>query len=441
MAVSILKRKKFYTPVMAKFWISIAISSLWVIFSIIVARPWLYDLSEIIGFIPALFIITFVAFAPGFLVAFVSVSLLLDRQPKLRNKNPNDPITILIAARNEEERIEDTLKYIKKQNYRGKISVILVDNDSTDKTIEVARMAAKKLDLELSILKEKKKGKSNALNKGLKHIKTPLFITLDADTLLHDDAIKHIVARIKNSREDVCAVAGHVLVRNSRKNLLSKLQEWDYFLGITSIKKIQALYQGTLVAQGAFSLYKTDVVREVGGWPNAIGEDIVLTWNFFKNGYKVYFEPLAAAFTDVPQKLKQFVKQRSRWARGLFEGLRSAPPWKQPFYLISYLTAIDILIPIIDIVFTFVWIPGVILALFGKFYIAGPYTLLVIPLNFVFSIIMYYQQKETFRILNLTIRRNKIGYFMFLLFYQIIHSPVSVLGYSQEIFKSKRVWK
>ncbi|RLD13257.1 MAG: glycosyltransferase family 2 protein, partial [Caldiserica bacterium] len=85
--------------------------------------------------------------------------------------------------------------------------------------------------------------------------------------------------------------------------------------------------------------------------------------------------------------------------------------------------------------------PGVILALFGKFYIAGPYTLLVIPLNFVFSIIMYYQQKETFKMLNLTIRRNIVGYFMFLLFYQIIHSPISVLGYFQEIFKSERVWK
>lgn len=43
--------------------------------------------------------------------------------------------------------------------------------------------------------------------------------------------------------------------------------------GISSIKRLQGLYQGTLVAQGAYNLYK----KEVGGWPDAMGEDIVLT--------------------------------------------------------------------------------------------------------------------------------------------------------------------
>jgi biofilm PGA synthesis N-glycosyltransferase PgaC len=56
------------------------------------------------------------------------------------------------------------------------------------------------------------------------------------------------------------------------------MQEWDYFLGIASVKRMQGLYQGTLVAQGAFSLYRTQALRAAGGWPDAIGEDIVLTW-------------------------------------------------------------------------------------------------------------------------------------------------------------------
>jgi cellulose synthase/poly-beta-1,6-N-acetylglucosamine synthase-like glycosyltransferase len=56
------------------------------------------------------------------------------------------------------------------------------------------------------------------------------------------------------------------------------MQEWDYFLGIASVKRMQGLYQGTLVAQGAFSLYRTKALRAAGGWPDAIGEDIVLTW-------------------------------------------------------------------------------------------------------------------------------------------------------------------
>ena len=75
----------------------------------------------------------------------------------------------------------------------------------------------------------------------------------------------------------VQAVAGSVLVRNSRDSLGTRMQEWDYFLGIASVKRMQGLYQGTLVAQGAFSLYRTEAVLAAGGWPDAIGEDIVLT--------------------------------------------------------------------------------------------------------------------------------------------------------------------
>jgi len=94
---------------------------------------------------------------------------------------------------------------------------------------------------------------------------------------LHTAAIRQLVARLLNAPPDVQAVAGSVLVRNSRDNLWTRMQEWDYFLGIASVKRMQGLYQGTLVAQGAFSLYRTKALRAAGGWPDAIGEDIVLT--------------------------------------------------------------------------------------------------------------------------------------------------------------------
>jgi len=120
----------------------------------------------------------------------------------------------------------------------------------------VALGAGKALNLNVRVVREEERGKYNALNRGLKEVKTDYLITLDADTLLHPSAIRYIMARIKSAPSDVCAVAGAVLVRNSRENIWARLQEWDYFLGIASIKRMQGLYQGTLVAQGAFSLYK-----------------------------------------------------------------------------------------------------------------------------------------------------------------------------------------
>ena len=222
-----------------------------------------------------------------------------------------------------------------------------------------------------------------------------------------------------------------------------KVQEWDYFLSIASIKRMQGLYQGTLVAQGAFSLYKTEVVSNLGGWSDAIGEDIVLTWKMLAENRKVYFEPMAIAFTDVPTKLSHFAKQRSRWARGMIEGLREVKPWEQPSIFCKFSTGIDLIIPYMDFSYTFFWIPGLFLALFlGNFTIVGPMMLLVFPLTLIsFSILYYYQYKIIFKNLNLKVRRNILGFLLFILFYQMIMSPVSLYGYMQEIFGAKRVWK
>ena len=144
----------------------------------------------------------------------------------------------------------------------------------------------------------------NALNTGLTKVVTKYTITLDADTLLHKSAIRYLVSRIKSSPDDVEAVAGAVLVRNSRDNLLARIQVWDYFLSIASIKRMQGLFQGTLVAQGAFSLYKTEALKEVGGWSDAIGEDIVLTWDLLVKGYRV-----SVSYTH----LDVYKRQHNKW--------------------------------------------------------------------------------------------------------------------------------
>lgn len=437
-------KSKLYIPIKYKFIISLIISILWVIFSYYVSKQWISDLSEVTSSIfLAIFIIAGVAYVPGFMNAFLVSSLLLDKQPKFKVTYPTDDVTILVAAYNEEVGIFNTLSYIKNQSYNGKINTIVINNNSNDNTCLEVERAKKELNMDILLLHENTPGKFNALNHGLKFVKTKYVITLDADTLIHKEAVNYLISRIKSSPNDVCAVAGSMLVRNSRDNLLAKIQEWDYFLSIASIKRMQGLYQGTLVAQGAFSLYETSVVKSVGGWSDAIGEDIVLTWKMLKEGYRVYFEPHAVAFTDVPIKLSHFVKQRSRWARGMIEALREVKPWQQSSIYYKFLTGIDLLIPYMDFSYTFFWIPGVILAVFfQKYYIVGPMMLLVFPLTLIsFYILYYYQANVVFKNLNLKVRKNILGFFIFILCYQIVMSPVSLYGYVQELIGAKRVWK
>lgn len=437
------KSKGLYISVHTKFYISILIALLWVLISFEVSRNWIEDLSKITSPMIAYIVISGVAYVPGFMNAFLVSSLILDRQPKVKNQNPTDSVTLLIAAYNEEAGIFDTLNYIKKQKYNGYIKTIVIDNNSTDNTAKEVGRAIYELNMDILLLHEPTPGKFNALNHGLNFVDTKYVITLDADTLIHKDAINFLVSRMNSSPEDVVAVAGSMLVRNSRDNLLAKVQEWDYFLSIASIKRMQGLYQGTLVAQGAFSLYKTDTVKRLGGWSDAIGEDIVLTWKMLKEGNRVYFEPMAVAFTDVPIKLSHFVKQRSRWARGMIEGLREVKPWQQPLVFYKFLTGIDLIILYMDFSYTFFWIPGLILALFfKKYYIVGPMMLLVLPLTLASFWILYrFQSKVVFKNLNLRVRKNHIGFIIFILAYQMIMSPVSLYGYVQELVGTKRVWE
>ncbi|WP_372998585.1 glycosyltransferase family 2 protein [Lutispora sp.] len=432
---------KKYIAVRTKFWIGHAIAALWTTFSIIVSLPWVFELGIIVSLPIAVFIIAGISYLPGYVNAFMVVSLLLDRQPSFKVSDPDIPITIIIACHNEEKNIGTTLKYIKQQDYRGIINTIVVDNNSSDETGKIAMEAAEELSLPVQILREPKPGKNHALNKALKYVDTEYVITLDADTLLHKSAVRYLVSRKESAPQGVCAVAGAVLVRNSRKNFIARIQEWDYFLGIASIKRLQGLYQGTLVAQGAFSLYETRVIKDLKGWPDAIGEDIVLTWNFLKNNSLVYFEPLAVAFTEVPVTMKHLTRQRSRWARGMIEALKLIKPWKQPMMYVRYMTGINLIMPYLDFVYTFCWIPGLVLAFFGKFWIVGPYTLFVLPLCILQNYILYNYQKSVFRRLDLRIRKNKLGFIFYVLFYQMLMSPMSILGYIQELLNLSRVWK
>jgi poly-beta-1,6-N-acetyl-D-glucosamine synthase len=431
-----------YISVRGKFGAAAVVAVLWFGLSVWLSLSWLNEATAVIGAGPTLIMVALVAWIPGILVAFLTASLVLDRQPAARVSHPTDPVTIVVAARNEEIRIADTLERIAAQDHAGPISVILADNGSTDATRTVAFEAAARLGLDFTVIRENRVGKSNALNTALGVVRTGLVITVDADTALHRGAVRRLVARQVSAPPDVVAVAGAVLVRNSRTSIWTRMQEWDYFLGISSIKRMQGMYQGTLVAQGAFSLYQTAAIREVGGWPDAIGEDIVVTWELMRRGGRVYFEPLAVAFTDVPAHFRAFARQRARWARGMIEGLRAVPPWRQPRGMVRAMTGADLLIPLLDLAYTFVWLPGLVLAFFGVYWVVGPYTLLVLPLTVLANLLLYqFQSRQVFGPLGLRVRGNRLGYLLYIVAYQMIMSPVSVVGYAQELLGARRRWK
>ena len=431
-----------YVSVATKFTLAMTFTVLWVCFSVWISASWIHDLAPVTGQALAWTIVILVAYLPGAIVAFLTASLVLDRQPPLPLLSPTSALTVIIAARNEEGGIARTIAAISRTDYAGPVSVILADNGSTDGTCDAARKAAADLGVSLRIISEPKPGKSNALNTALEQVETAYVLTVDADTLLHVESLRRLVARLESSPSDTVAVAGAVLVGNSRVNLLTRVQEWDYYLGIAAVKRMQGLYQATLVAQGAFSLYLTDEVRRVGGWPDAIGEDIVVTWRLMEHGDRVLFEPTAVAFTDAPVLLTHFMRQRARWARGMLEGLATVPPWRQPRRLTGFVAGIDLFIPLLDVGYALIWLPGLVLFLFGYPIIVSAWTLVVLPVTLlVYGGLRTFQARHVFAPMGLRVRRNRFGYVVFLLGYQVLCSTASLVGYGQHLAGAHRRWK
>jgi poly-beta-1,6-N-acetyl-D-glucosamine synthase len=414
------------------------VSQLWFLISVFLARPWLEELSAVTGPLPAILIIFFIALFPGFLNAHIVASIILDSPPPLPLDIKYPPVTILMAAYNEAANVRETFRGIAGQDYPALVQVIVVDDGSTDGTVEI--LSSLKLP-NLQIVRAHHGGKARALNRGLKDVTNEIVVTIDADTFLHPQALKRIVARLLSDPRGTAAVAGCVLVKNSRESFMAGLQEWDYFTGIASAKRQQSLYQGTLVAQGAFSAFRTEAVRQIRGWSPVIGEDIVLTWALLEAGHRIGFEASAIGFTCAPIDFKSFYRQRRRWARGMIEGLKQygCLAWKNS-RLSSFFIAIDFVIPLVDLFYTFVFLPGVLLALTGRFYIAGPQTLILFPMALAIIAVMYRKQKAVFDTLNLKVRRNFGGFLVYMLIYQVVMSPICVIGYLQELCGTVKRW-
>ncbi len=429
-----------YVPIKSKFIVALIVSSLWAASSLYISYPWLNDLSQHLGLFCACYLIGYIAIIPGFINSFLIVGLLLDRRPIKKTFHSLPEITILIAAYNESRSITHTIQSIYEQDYSGKINVIVINDGSSDDTHhQITHLLTNHPTLSLINFK-KNQGKANALNAGLKQCKTDLIISIDGDCWVRSDAIKNIVERYLSDPPETKAVAGSILVKNSRENWIASAQEWDYFLGIASIKRVQSLFQGTLVAQGAFSIYDRATLINLGGWPNCVGEDIVLTWNLLEQGHRVGHAEDACVFTNCPNSISQFIKQRQRWSRGMIEAFKLHPKllFKTRLSLIYIL--FNSQFPLMDIAFTIGFIPGIILACFGKFWIVGPMTLALIPTGILLNYVMYTVGNKMFKSEGLYIRNNLKGFITYVFFYSLILQPACVYGYLSEIFKFKKHW-
>ena len=426
--------------VRTQFAIALAVAAAWSAFSLWVALPWIGELSAVIGRVPAALLIAGVALLPGCMNAFQVVSILLEAKAQPASEPAQfPPLTVLIAAYNEAAGIADTLRSLAAQRYPAQIDIVVVDDGSTDGT--GAALRAPGCPAVRLITLPANQGKAAALNHGLAAARQEMIVTLDADSFLHTDALRLLVAEYLRSAQRPAAVAGAVFVSNAHSGWAARLQYWDYFHGIAAAKRVQSTYGSTLVAQGAFSLFERSALRAVGGWRPCVGEDIVMTWALLKRGRSVGYAQSALCFTRVPDTLAALAQQRKRWARGLIEALRYHPGILLQRRLATFLASWSLIFPWIDFSFTFGFIPGLALALFGVYWLVGPATLALLPSALLLGCVMYRCSARVFAARGVGPRRDLVALACYTFGYGFIMHPASLRGYAAELLGARKSWE
>ena len=428
-----------------RFGLSLILALAWVVFSIWLSLPWLSDLGGLTHPLAALFVLAFVAYVPGFMNAFLMASLVLRPEALRRTPEQWPALSILIAAYNEEALIGETLRSIAALDYPGALQIMVLDDGSTDGTAAAVRDAevlfagSSGRDL-LLVSENQNRGKARVLNDGLALAAHDLVVTIDADTLLEKGCLVALVEHLHASSPETAAVAGAVLVGNQNDSWITRAQQWDYFHGIAAVKRMQGMYNGTLVAQGAFSIYRKAALVEAGGWPDTVGEDIVLTWSLLRMGYKTGHAEDAVAWTHAPDTLRGLSNQRKRWARGMIEALAIHKRLLVAPRLRTMFIWWNLLFVSIDLTFTFAFIPGLILAFLGIFWLAGPITLLVLPLAALWNVVIYRIQTRMLKRNNIDMEKSLRGFLLYAFIYPLLMQPVSVWGYLAELTGGRKQW-
>ena len=428
-----------------RFGLSLILALAWVVFSIWLSLPWLSDLGGLTHPLAALFVLAFVAYVPGFMNAFLMASLVLRPDALRRTPEQWPALSILIAAYNEEALIGETLRSIAALDYPGALQIMVLDDGSTDGTAAAVRdseaLFAGSSGRDLLLVSEKQnRGKARVLNDGLALAAHDLVVTIDADTLLEKGCLVALVEHLHASSPETAAIAGAVLVGNQNDSWITRAQQWDYFHGIAAVKRMQGMYNGTLVAQGAFSIYRKAALVEAGGWPDTVGEDIVLTWSLLRMGYKTGHAEDAVAWTHAPDTLRGLSNQRKRWARGMIEALAIHKRLLVAPRLRTMFIWWNLLFVSIDLTFTFAFIPGLILAFLGIFWLAGPITLLVLPLAALWNVVIYRIQTRMLKRNNIDMEKSLRGFLLYAFIYPLLMQPVSVWGYLAELTGGRKQW-
>jgi len=280
-------------------------------------------------------------------------------------RSPLTPgVSVIVPAYNEQAVIVESVRSLLALRY-PRHEVVVVNDGSDDRTLAMLEHAfaiapvrkvlrdgiptaavrgtyVSRVHRNLLVIDKENGGRSDALNAGINAARHPYVCVIDADSLLEPDALLKVAKPILDDPDVLAAMGGTIRIVNGCKvdhglvvdvrvppNRLATIQVLEYLraflVGRVGWSRLNALG----IISGAFGLFHRSLVETVGGyWRETVGEDFELTLRLHRHlrergePYRISFVSDPVCWTEVPEQLATLSRQRRRWQRGSWEGLR-----------------------------------------------------------------------------------------------------------------------
>lgn len=342
----------------------------------------------------------------GFLLfqaLYTVIPLLYSKVKKLDATLEEKSLSVLVPAYNEELTIQNCLDAMDGLHYRNH-EVIIINDGSKDRTFDRLQQL---LELRVNYRKPNQRlkykrirgfyqsalyphiyvidklngGKADSLNAGIDYANGEIVITLDADSMLEADSLRYVNQYFHDP--SIIALGGTVKIVQGAKRKdgvihenftgkgIVRSQMISYIHSFYVRKLTQSVFNSIVVISGAFGAFYKELMYEVNGFRSTVGEDIDITLKIHEyikaNNLKkrLVYAPEAVCFTECPEDMKNFYKQRIRWQKAFVDCIliywsklsRSFKPGISVFFaidgfILGTLTAFTTVFYLIDAVFS-----------------------------------------------------------------------------------------
>ena len=276
----------------------------------------------------SIFLVFYTYIGYGLLIYLI---LIIKRSFK-QNKGTEDidniipEVTLFIAAYNEDYVVEEKMKNCYEIDYpKDKLKILWITDGSNDKTNELL----KQYENITLLFQPKRKGKTAAINRGMKFVNTPITVFTDANTFINSSSIKDIINSFNNKNVG-CVACEKRINNNSRENNAAKNESlyWKYE---SKLKQMDSELNSTIGAAGELYAIRTSLFEEMPD--NTLLDDFILSMRIAMKGYIISYCEKAYAIENGSANINEERKRKIRIAAG---GIQSIIMLKELLNIFKY---------------------------------------------------------------------------------------------------------